>query len=194
MDDSSDEENIILKDMGFSNKIIGQIEKKSRLKNIFSSLSSSTSSKNPPVHNCVRKHNSDREVIEEWGTSTEQDTRFSDKEKKLMKQMKFGDCLTQQVDMSKVKLDVLKPWITQKITEILKMEDDVVIDYVNNQLEEKFPCPKKMQINLTGFLNGKNARLFMGELWELLLSAQASENGIPESFTQQKKEEIKKRL
>lgn len=42
-----------------------------------------------------------------------------------------------QVDMSKVKLDILKPWITQKITEILKMEDDVVIDYVNNQLEEK---------------------------------------------------------
>lgn len=51
-----------------------------------------------------------------------------------------------------------------------------------------------MQINLTGFLDGKNARLFMGELWELLLSAQASENGIPESFTQQKKEEIKKRM
>ncbi|VVC87596.1 unnamed protein product [Leptidea sinapis] len=73
------------------------------------------------------------------GTSTEQDTRFSDKEKKLMKQMKFGDCLTQQVDMSKVKLDIIKPWITQKITEILKMEDDVVIDYVNNQLEEKTP-------------------------------------------------------
>lgn len=43
-------------------------------------------------------------------------------------------------------------------------------------------------------MNGKNARLFMGELWELLLSAQASENGIPESFTQQKKEEIKKRM
>ncbi|VVC87595.1 unnamed protein product [Leptidea sinapis] len=128
------------------------------------------------------------------GTSTEQDTRFSDKEKKLMKQMKFGDCLTQQVDMSKVKLDIIKPWITQKITEILKMEDDVVIDYVNNQLEEKFPCPKKMQINLTGFLNGKNARLFMGELWELLLSAQASESGIPDTFTQQKKEEIKKRM
>lgn len=39
--------------------------------------------------------------------------------------------------MSKVKLDVLKPWITQKITEILNMEDDVVIEYVTNQLEEK---------------------------------------------------------
>lgn len=46
-------------------------------------------------------------------------------------------CKILQVDMSKVKLDILKPWITQKITEILKMEDDVVIDYVNNQLEEK---------------------------------------------------------
>lgn len=39
--------------------------------------------------------------------------------------------------MSKVKLDVLKPWITQKITDILNIDDDVVIEYVNNQLEEK---------------------------------------------------------
>lgn len=49
----------------------------------------------------------------------------------------YDTCIILQVDMSKVKLDILKPWITQKITEILKMEDDVVIDYVNNQLEEK---------------------------------------------------------
>lgn len=42
-----------------------------------------------------------------------------------------------QVDMSKVKLDVIKPWITTKITQILGMEDDVVIEFVNNQLEEK---------------------------------------------------------
>lgn len=31
------------------------------------------------------------------GTTTEQDNRFSDKEKKLLKQMKFGDCLSQRV-------------------------------------------------------------------------------------------------
>lgn len=38
--------------------------------------------------------------------------------------------------MSKVKLDTIKPWITSKITELLGgMEDDVVIDYVFNQLE-----------------------------------------------------------
>ena len=43
------------------------------------------------------------------------------------------------------------------------------------------PDPRKMQINLTGFLNGKGARIFMGELWAMLDSAQKSENGIPEA-------------
>lgn len=51
-----------------------------------------------------------------------------------------------------------------------------------------------MQINLTGFLNGKNARSFMTELWNLLVSAQDNSNGIPEAFLQQKKDQIKKRL
>ena len=56
------------------------------------------------------------------------------------------------------------------------------------------PDPRRMQINLTGFLNGKNARIFMSELWDLLLSAQESSSGIPEIFMAQKKEEIKKRM
>lgn len=52
---------------------------------------------------------SDTEVKESsllQGTSTEQDTRFSDKEKKLMKQMKFGDCLTQQVGFFSIHFSV----------------------------------------------------------------------------------------
>lgn len=47
---------------------------------------------------------------------------------------------------------------------------------------------------MTGFLNGKNARQFMDELWALLLSAQDTESGIPVEFLDQKKEEIKKRM
>lgn len=39
--------------------------------------------------------------------------------------------------MSKIKLDVIKPWIQEKITEILKIDDDVVVDFVYNQLDEK---------------------------------------------------------
>lgn len=50
-----------------------------------------------------------------------------------------------------------------------------------------------MQINLTGFSNGKHAREFVGELWPLLLSAQGNIVGIPSAFLELKKEEIKQR-
>uniref|UniRef100_A0A3Q3VPY7 Serine/arginine repetitive matrix protein 1 n=1 Tax=Mola mola TaxID=94237 RepID=A0A3Q3VPY7_MOLML len=127
------------------------------------------------------------------GTSAEQDNRFSNKQKKLLKQLKFAECLDKKVDMTKVNLEVIKPWITQRVTEILGFEDDVVIEFIFNQLEEKHPDSKMMQINLTGFLNGKNAREFMKDLWPLLLSAQENIAGIPSAFLEQKKEEIRQR-
>jgi len=58
---------------------------------------------------------------------------------------------------------------------------------------QQHPDGKEMQINLTGFLNAKNARVFMHELWELLISAMDNIGGIPAKFLEQKKEEIKKR-
>ncbi len=128
------------------------------------------------------------------GTSSDQDNRFSDKEKKLLKQMKFEEVLATKIDMRRVKLDVLKPWIAKRVAEILGIEDDVVVEFIFNQLEdEKEPDPKKIQINLTGFLNGKNARVFMGELWGMLASAQKNESGIPQALLEQKKEELKGR-
>jgi len=39
--------------------------------------------------------------------------------------------------MTKVNLDTLKPWVTEKITEILSFEDDVVIEFIFNQLDER---------------------------------------------------------
>lgn len=39
--------------------------------------------------------------------------------------------------MKKVNLDVIKPWISNRITEILGLEDEVVIDYTCSLLEEK---------------------------------------------------------
>ena len=71
------------------------------------------------------------------------------------------------------------------------MEDDVIVEFIFNQLEAKDPDPRKMQINLTGFLNGKNARIFMGELWKLLDSAQKTSSGIPQELIDKKKEEMK---
>jgi serine/arginine repetitive matrix protein 1 len=51
-----------------------------------------------------------------------------------------------------------------------------------------------MQIMMTGFLDGKNAKLFMSALWELLVSAQSNPTGIPKLFLDQKKEELKKKM
>ena len=39
--------------------------------------------------------------------------------------------------MEKVNLDVVKPWITKKLIEILGFEDDVVMQYVFNMLESE---------------------------------------------------------
>jgi hypothetical protein len=125
------------------------------------------------------------------GNASEQSTKFSDKEKKLLRDMKFESCLDKEVNLKKIDIDVIKPWITQKITTLLGMEDDVVNEYVFTQLEEKELNPKKMQINLTGFLNARRARLFMGELWNLLIEAQETPDGIPMSLVQMKIEELK---
>ncbi|KAI8136798.1 PWI domain-containing protein, partial [Fennellomyces sp. T-0311] len=123
------------------------------------------------------------------GTSADQDSRFSNKEKKLLKSMDFPPEFNEKVDMRKVKLDVIKPWITTRITNLLGFEDEVVIDFAFGLLEEKDPDPKMMQINLTGFLE-KSTQGFILELWRLLLSAQDSVSGIPKQFLEEKKKEI----
>merc|ERR1712035_298126 len=108
-----------------------------------------------------------------------------------MKTLKFSDQLNEPVDMRKVKLDAMKPWIHEKLTEILGFEDDVVIDYAINQLEEtNHPDPKAVQINLTGFLNAKNARTFMAELWPMLVSATKNPHGIPDKLIELKRQEM----
>ncbi|PIK52296.1 putative serine/arginine repetitive matrix protein 1-like isoform X4, partial [Apostichopus japonicus] len=67
----------------------------------------------------------------------DQDNRFANKQKKLLKTLKFAPVLEKKVFMSKVNLDILKPWITKRITELLGMEDDVLIEFIFNQLEEE---------------------------------------------------------
>lgn len=65
--------------------------------------------------------------------------------------------------------------------------------FFGNNFSFQSPDPKFMQINITGFLQAKNAREFMKELWTLLLSAQENIGGIPSSLLEKKKEEIKQR-
>lgn len=57
--------------------------------------------------------------------------------------------------MDKVKLDVLRPWISKKITEYLHIEDDVVVEFVYNQLEDKVNiCENEIQFTFQLFLIG----------------------------------------
>ncbi len=49
-----------------------------------------------------------------------------------------------------------------------------------------------MQINLTGFLGGSKARTFIGELWNLLASAQTSPDGIPAELVEMHKKKMLK--
>ncbi|KAK3807845.1 MAG: PWI domain-containing protein [Benniella sp.] len=123
------------------------------------------------------------------GTSADQDARFSDKQKKLLRSMTFPPEFNQKVNMKKVNVSVIKGWMARRVNQLLGIDDEVVVDYAFGMLEENEPDPKTMQINLQGFLD-KNAQVFVLELWKLLLSAQTSLGGIPQQFIDKAKEEL----
>nr|AAC95214.1 putative proline-rich protein [Arabidopsis thaliana] len=126
------------------------------------------------------------------GTSAEQDTRFSNKQAKLMKSQKFAPELENLVDITKVKMDVMKPWIATRVTELLGIEDEVLINFIYGLLDGKVVNGKEIQITLTGFME-KNTGKFMKELWTLLLSAQNNPSGVPQQFLDARAAETKKK-
>ncbi|VVB01877.1 unnamed protein product [Arabis nemorensis] len=126
------------------------------------------------------------------GTSAEQDTRFSNKQAKLMKSQKFAPELENLVDVTKVKMDVMKPWIATRVTELLGFEDEVLINFIYGLLDGKVVNGKEIQISLTGFME-KNTGKFMKELWTLLLSAQTNSSGVPQQFLDAREAETKKK-
>ncbi|KAJ9120862.1 hypothetical protein QFC22_002797 [Naganishia vaughanmartiniae] len=110
-----------------------------------------------------------------------------------LKATKFPKVFSEKVDIRKVNLAIMRPWVTTTITELAGVEDDIVIEFVMELLEnseEPVPDPRKMQITLGGFLTPENAAEFMLRLWKLLISAQASHGGIPAEFVEAKKQEL----
>ncbi|ETW06809.1 hypothetical protein H310_02959 [Aphanomyces invadans] len=127
------------------------------------------------------------------GTTLDQDSRFFNKHKKLLARMEFPACFKHKVDISKVNKEVMHQWITEKITQVLGFEDEIVVSTAINLLEPTHHLdpldPKEMQVALTGFLEG-DASSFMEELWNLLVSAQENPTGIPQVFLDKKKKEM----
>ncbi|CAG9970692.1 unnamed protein product [Clonostachys byssicola] len=109
---------------------------------------------------------------------------------RLLKSTKFPPEFSQKVDMQKVNVQVIKKWIANRISDILGNEDDVVIELCFNLVEGvRYPDVKALQIQLTGFLE-KDTAAFCKELWNLLLSAQASPQGVPKELLEAKKLEL----
>ena len=42
-----------------------------------------------------------------------------------------------QIETSKVQMDVIKPWVATRVTELLGFEDEVLINFIYGMLEEK---------------------------------------------------------
>ncbi|KAI9197048.1 PWI domain-containing protein [Polychytrium aggregatum] len=115
------------------------------------------------------------------GTSADQDARFENKEKKLLKNTRFPAIFSTKVDFAKVNMDVMRQWIARQVTKYLHRDDEVVVDFVFELLEAADPDPRQMQISLTGFLE-RNTPAFMEELWTLCDSAQNNPSRIPQQF------------
>ncbi|TDH70033.1 hypothetical protein CCR75_000894 [Bremia lactucae] len=82
------------------------------------------------------------------GTSASQDGRYFAQEKKLMAKMTFPKCFEQRVDMRKVQREVINQWVTERITQLLGFEDDIVVSMAINLLEPKVDeklDPKQLQ-------------------------------------------------
>ena len=130
------------------------------------------------------------------GTSVEQDGRWGKSDEKLMAKMAkngmFAPILETKVNLKKINLDVINRWVTQKIIEVVGFEDDILINLVINMLQGADVDGKKMQLDVTGFLE-KQSGAFVAELWALMVDAQEQPTGIPSVFLQKKKEEILQR-
>lgn len=81
------------------------------------------------------------------GVAAELDGRFGKSDRKLLEKLKFPKHFSKKCDMRKVHLDVLRPWITRKVTQYVGVEDDILISMVTAELEkEHSPDPRQIQV------------------------------------------------
>ncbi len=128
-------------------------------------------------------------------SSLDQDPFANDRKKKEFSSMKFPRCFSQRVDMTKVSLEAIRPWLDKRVTQLLGREDDIVSEYCVNHLEafdpvEKFIDPRRLHVDLDAFL-GIQTAVLMEELWGLLLSAQENPSGVPQQIIDERRSELK---
>eukprot|EP00230_Micromonas_polaris_P007572 CAMPEP_0117629924 /NCGR_PEP_ID=MMETSP0802-20121206/3229_1 /TAXON_ID=38833 /ORGANISM="Micromonas sp., Strain CCMP2099" /LENGTH=417 /DNA_ID=CAMNT_0005434175 /DNA_START=16 /DNA_END=1268 /DNA_ORIENTATION=- len=101
--------------------------------------------------------------------------------------------LNRAVDTRRVRWEIVKPWIATRVTELLTVEDDVLIAMIYNLLEQDAIHKTGVYLfsQLQTFLE-KDTETFMTELWDLLVSANANPSGIPQRFIDEKANELRR--
>lgn len=61
---------------------------------------------------------------------------MSSKQKRMLKTKKFPKELDVVVDYSRVNWGVIREWTAKRVTELLGVEDEVLIQFIHNRLEE----------------------------------------------------------
>ena len=59
------------------------------------------------------------------------------KDKKLLKSMKFPKEYEEKVDLKPVNWEAIKGWVAKRATELLGVEDEVLVAYIFEQIDGK---------------------------------------------------------
>ena len=98
--------------------------------------------------------------------------------KKLIGKTKFPANFKEKVNMSKVNMETMAPWIQSEVEKYVGFDDDVLVGYVQSQLvppDGSAVDPRAVQMNLMGFLE-KHTSTFMAELCAINPSPDPSPN------------------
>lgn len=109
--------------------------------------------------------------------------------KKLLKKL-----LKEPVDIAKVNIDVVKPWITTQLEKILP-DDDVAVGFILELVfgtEYGNPSVTSIAEQLQDFVGKEESDLFCLNMWQLLLDAQESDNGIPKQLVRERAKKLEK--
>lgn len=105
--------------------------------------------------------------------------------------MDFADGLDRPVDVRRVNLGVVVPWLRARLLQLAGVDDEILAETAANTLELARDADggradgPALQVDLTAFVGRETARTFCGELWALLLSAQDRDDGIPLQFVEE---------
>lgn len=82
-----------------------------------------------------------------------------------------------------------KGWIGRRLAALVGFDDEVLVETVVNTLEERTIIEAgEIKLMLVPFMGKESSEIFVGELWEWMDKARATESGIPKEFEEEYKQ------